>query len=446
MLEKRAEVKALLALAFPIILGQVGQMLMQAIDTAMVGRLPGPEPVAACSLGTHLVHLILLFGFGLGLAVQILVARAHGAGDMREVSHVLRHGLVIAAVYSITCAVVLTFNTDILRLLGQEPEVVERARPYVVWVVWSLVPTLFYHCFKTTSESCHKPWLPFLCMGAGLLANVLFNSMFIFGNFGAPAMGLEGAGVATLLARSVMLLFMLVGFLKVVKLPALPSASDYFRFEWWRFRKMLAIGVPGGGQIMFEAGAFTMAVFMMGWIGPTAQAANQVVLSYAALVFMVPLGLSFAMSIRVGRAMGAGDATGARRTGFIGLACALLFMASFSIVTFLMREEIPLIFVADKPEVALLASKMLFVVALFAVFDGVQIAAIGALRGLSDVVLPAVLLACAFWLIGLPFGAYLAFAKEFGAIGIWWGLLTGLGLTAIGATWRFHWLTRAQNS
>ncbi len=429
----RRELARTLGLAVPIVLGLVGQMAMMLIDTAMVGRI-GVLPVAAASFAINVIHVPLLFGFGLCVAVHVLVASAHGSGDVREQRSVLGHGLVLTGLYGLVAGLGITLGSGLLYKLGQPVEVVTEARPFAVLIGWSVLPALLQTCFKNYLEALNRPWLPLYVTAGAILLNVVVNWVLIYGNCGAPALGLSGAGVGTLVARTAALAVVALVVWRGWR--GTPSAGQpaprpgswgqpgTVSFE--RLRRMVGLGAAAGIQIVAENGLFTVATLMMGRLSAAALAAHQIVYSVAGLAFMVPLGVSMALAIRIGQASGRGDAVAMRRIGFGGIAFGAGFMACYALVLVLFRHQVPLFFVQDAPEVTDLAASLLILAAAFAIFDGLQVTSNGALRGLYDVRTPTLAVIACYWAIGLPAAWLLGFHTPLGAFGIWTGLLVSL--------------------
>jgi multidrug resistance protein, MATE family len=293
------------------------------------------------------------------------------------------------------------------------------------------------HGCKQFAEALKHPWVPTFVLLGGVLLNVLLNWVLIFGHWGAPAMGLEGAGWATLIARMVMALVLLV---YVVRAPALRTFQPVRWQAAWsgeRFRRLLNLGWPVAGQHFFEVSAFVFAALMMGWISADAIAAHQIAITCAALTFMCGLGIGTAVCIRVGHAYGAAQYARMRRIGFGGVSLAAGMMGVFGLVLMIAGKPIAGLFIAS-PTVVSLTAQLLIVAAVFQMADGIQVVSISALRGLGDVRVPAVIAVLAYWVLAVPVGAALAFPGQCGAVGIWVGLAGGLGAAALGLAWRFH--------
>jgi len=424
------------ALALPIMSGLVGQMLMGITDTAMVGRL-GTVPLAAVAFAHNLYNVPMVGGFGLLTAVSILTAHAYGRKRPEEAGEVLRHGCWIALATGLLTGLLLTLSRTHFDWLGQPPEVLQEAQTYLLLVGWSMLPTLISHALKQFCEALARPWEPMLILLGGVLFNILLNWVLIFGHWGAPALGVDGAGLATLLARVATALGMFVYVIRCPRVAAYRPRRWRSRIRWAEIQRQLAVGLPAAVQHLLEVGAFVAAALMMGWISPMAMAAHQVAITCAATTFMFALGIGMATSIRVGHAWGAQEFERVHRVGFSSFGMTALMMACFGLIFLFAGQPISAAFVRE-PEVVALAARMLVIAAIFQVFDGLQVVAISALRGMADVRVPAVMAAVAYWVIALPSAYLLAFDRQGGAIGVWIGLALGLATAAVTLILRFH--------
>lgn len=427
------ELRLTLALALPMIVAQVSQMLIGITDAALIGRV-GTVELAAAAFTHGIFGLFYIVGIGLLLPVGVYTARDHGAGDEAGCAAWLKHGKILALVAGAGAFVLLALLSTQLHRFGQPPEVVAVVRPFFVLNSLSLIPVFYFQVQRQYLDALGRPWVGTSIMLADVGLNALLNWMFIWGHLGAPALGLTGSGVATLIART------LAVSIIAVWLRREPVASG--RLERTRFREMLQMGVPAAGSLLFESGAFAAAMLMMGWLGATALAAHQIALSCAAFTFMFPLGLSMATGIRISKARGEGRFAALRAIGFGSLGFSSLLMAGFAVVfaaggTLLARAFTP------DPAVVVLAAQLLVVAAIFQLFDGGQVVAAGALRGLTDVKVPTVITFIAYWVLSLPVAYGLAFHTSLGPIGIWTGLASGLACAAVLLGRRFHRLTHA---
>jgi MATE family multidrug resistance protein len=435
----RREIRPTLALALPIMAGMVGQMLMGLADTLMVGRV-GVVSLAAAAFVSAVAHLPLVFGLGLLSSIAVLTSQAFGARRPDEAGEVFRHGLIVSAAMGLLAALSMFALHPFLHRLGQPAEVVAAAHKFLLLFGASLLPALVSHGCKQFSEALKHPWVPTFVLLGGVLLNVLLKWVLIYGHWGMPALGLEGAGWSTLIARLVMALVML-GY--VVQSPVLRAFQPVrWRAAWSRerFHRLLSLGWPVAIQHFFEVSAFVFAALMMGWISADAIAAHQIALSCAALTFMCALGIGTAVCIRVGHAYGAAQYARMRRIGFGGVSLAAGLMGSFGVILMVAGKPIAGLFIAS-PAVVSLTAQLLIVAAVFQMADGIQIVSISALRGLGDVRVPALIAVLAYWVLAVPLGVVLAFRGHYGAVGIWIGLAGGLGAAALGLAGRFHFQT-----
>jgi multidrug resistance protein, MATE family len=296
---------------------------------------------------------------------------------------------------------------------------------------------LIAQTLKQFSEALNHPWIPTLILLGGVALNVLLNWILIYGNWGAPALGLEGAGWATLMARSAMAAGVAIYVLRSPALRMFRPVRWWVSFQGERFRRLLDLGWPVATQHLLEVSAFAFAAVMMGWISAEAMAAHQIAITCAATTFMFPLGLGMAVCIRVGQAWGAEQYARMRRIGFLGLGLSVGIMGVFGLFFVLGGEFLAGLFI-ESSDVVRLAAQLLLIAAIFQIADGLQVVAISALRGLSDVRVPALVAVLAYWVLAVPFGAALAFGWKQGAVGIWIGLATGLGVAAFSLVWRFQ--------
>lgn len=423
------EGRATVILALPLVAGQVSQMLMGVVDTLMIGRL-GTVELAASTFANTLLHVPLMFGIGMAIAVSVKVSQARGAERPEAARGALRHGLFLSLGLG-----VLTFFAAIILLpvfpyFGQEEKVLEKVPTYFLLVAFSMIPAMASMALKSHADAMNRPWEPFFILLGGVLLNVALNWVFIYGKLGFPAMGLEGAGVATLIARLVSVVGLLVWCVRT------PRMRDWVPRRWFRrpdgasLKELWSIGWPASLQISAEMGAFVAATLMIGSLGAAALASHQVAISCAATVFMVPLGISMALTVRIGEAWGAKQYQRWRPIVVSGWLMGLCISAVSVTVFLLASEEIAGWFLTE-PEALSVAAGLLIVAAVFQIGDHSQVLSAGVLRGLDDVKWPAWIMFAVFWGVALPFGWFLSFRVGLGVSGMWWGLTVGLSLTAI---------------
>lgn len=451
------EIRPTLALALPIIVGQVSQMLMGVTDSVMIGHA-GTVPLAAASFGGNVFAVFYVLGIGLMLPVAIFASRARGAGRPAECAEYLRHGMALAFFFGLLETLLMAGLSTQLHRFGQPPAVLAVVTPFFLLMAASLVPVFVYLVLRQFAEAMGRPWVPMLIMLGGVGLNAALNWVLIYGHLGAPALGLTGSGISTLISRT---LGAVVIFVWLCRDPAMraawPSggaaanddgvaASGGNRawlapFSRGRFREMLHVGLPASGMLLFESSAFACSTIMVGWLGTVALAAHQIAVTCASLTFMVPLGLSMATGMRVSRAVGAGELERRRPIAFGSIGLGMVVMAVFGLAFFFGGGAIASWFVHDEA-VVVLASQLLVVAALFQLFDGAQVIGAASLRGITDVKIPALITFAAYWVIALPLGYFLGVRGGFGAIGVWIGIATGLACAAVLLVLRFARLTR----
>lgn len=429
-----------LFLAAPIILGQLSQMLLGVIDSVMVGRV-GAVPLAASSFANSIFYIFLVFGFGTSSCVSVLASRANGSQNNEECGEVLRHGLALNLLLSVLMVSIIELAVPLLYLMGQPQAVRHEAIPFLRLLSFSMIPILWAHAFKNFFEAMGDTTKPMIIFLLGVPVNAALNWIFIYGNWGFPAMGLEGAGLATLITRILIAVAMTILVFRSVQVELKIPREWLKKFSKEKFLQMLKVGVPSGFQSLFEVGAFSFAAIMVGWIGTNALAAHQIALSLASLTFMVPMGVSFAVAIRVGNAIGAGDHLAARRIGISALLLVLITALFFTLLFILGRRWIPTLYISDATVIE--AAAVLFVLAgCFQVFDGVQVVSVGALRGILDIRFPTIATFIAYWALSLPLGYFFAFSLGWGAAGVWVGLTLGLLVAAVSLSLRFLKITK----
>ncbi len=433
-----SQARPTLALALPIIAGQVAQMAMGLVDSAMVGQV-GVIPLAAAAFANTLISVPLVFGIGLMLALSIRISQVRGTqnddGADTKIAELLRHGIVLALVAGITLALSLWIGSHYLDKFGQNADVALESRVFLLWVGASIPFVLLMFGLKNFCEALDNPWAPTLILSASVPLNIVFNWVLIYGNLGAPALGLAGAGIATLLARVLSCVALWIYVTRAPRFAARMPVRWLAPLDWERLNVLLRLGVPTALQIVLEVGAFSAAALMVGWIGPKPLAAHQIVLACAGTTFMIPLGISFAASIRAGTM--AHQPGRARALGNNALTLALISAGTSATFYLIFRTAIARAFVDDSV-VAGIATQLFLVVAIFQVVDGIQVMAAGLLRGLSDATAPMLISLGCYWGIGLPLGYIAGFRLGLGALGVWIGLAVALACAACALVLRFR--------
>ncbi len=441
MLSNRLDIKKTIILAWPVILGQLSHIALGVTDTLMVGKL-GVTPLAAAALANSYFVLPLTFCFGLASAIAPLAAKYRAQDNEYLNGALLFNGFLSLLAFGLFFCVFLLLGKIFLPYLNQPENVVEESLAYIDYLAVSVVPIAIYLHFKNFIEGFE--WMmPALWIGvASIPINALLNYIFIYGHFGVPAYGLEGAGIATLLTRSSMLIVILMVIFKS-KLRNFLFLS--LRLRWNSIKKVLSIGIPAGTQYVFEAGAFVISALFMGMLGEKELAAHQVAINIASVPFMISIGISAAASIRMGNLLGNSNWPQIRITGRNIIIITTALMVVTSTLLAIGYRWIPTLYI-DHQEVLRMASHMLIIAAIFQISDGVQAVLIGLLRGLEDVVWPTAFTLIAYWIIAIPLGAYLGFRTDLNYMGIWLGLLIGLSISATMMILRFNYITKRKRS
>jgi MATE family multidrug resistance protein len=432
----KEEIRKTLNLAYPIIIGQLGFIMMGVVDSVMVGSV-GAVPLAASSVGNSLFILIFIVGLGISVAVTPLVAIAVGGGRYDECGTLFRQSMLINLVVGIILALIIIFGSGLLIYINQPPEVVKQAQSYSKLLGISVIPSMIFSSYKQFIEgfSVMKPAMVVVLLAN--LINVLFNWLLIFGKMGFPQLGLDGAGWSTFVSRIFMALALMTYVMRTENFRQYDVTLRFKNINIKVIKKILALGLPSGVQYFFEVGAFSFAVIMVGWLGTYQLAAHQIAINLASISFMCAVGVSAAGSIRVGNAVGRKNILEIRRAGFTAIIVSASIMGTFGIVFITLRNILPGLYI-DNHSVISFASSILIIAALFQISDGVQAVGIGVLRGLTDVKGPTIITFIAYWILALPMGYLLGFILEYGIVGVWIGLFLGLTTSALLLTLRFN--------
>lgn len=418
-------------LAAPVMIGQLGHIMVSVADSVMVGRV-GVIPLAGATFAGTFYYLLMVFGLGVSYAITPLVA----ATDPKEKNTLLKflqNGFIMNVMLSLLLFGLSLIASLFMESFGQEEEVVQAARPYLIIMCGSLVPLMIYQTFRQYSEGLSDTVNPMIVSIVANLLNVGLNYILIYGKLGAPALGLNGAGYATLISRVIMALLM-------IWMARRKSAGFGFHFQWDGIKQLLKLGLPSGMQYIFEVGAFATAAIMVGWISAEALAAHNIALNLAAISYMTATGLAAASSIRIGNQLGFKDKRNLRIAGFTSFAMVVAFMGTCAILFIILRHELPALYI-DNKVVQETAATLLIIAAAFQISDGVQAVGLGVLRGLRDVRIPTLVTFIAFWVVAIPLAYVFAFEIGWGVNGIWYALSLGLTIAGILHIWRFNRLS-----
>ena len=437
----RAELRATTWLAAPLILGQLSAVGMNVVDVLLAGHY-GSATLAAVAVGTNIWSLALVAAIGMMLALPPSVAQLSGAGDRAAIGAVFRQALWMALVLGVLLWFGVRHAGPLLRVIGIDAAIVGDTERFLRAISWGAPALTGYFALRGLSEGIGmtRPTMYFGGLGLVLLAPIGYTLMY--GAFGMPAHGAQGSGMAT----AIVLWLQFGAFASYIALRRrYRSVAPFERFEppnLRAIRELLRLGVPMGISLLMEAGLFVAAALLIGSLGETTIASHQIAINVASVTFMLPLGLAMATTVRVGRAVGAGDADGVRHAGLAGIAASLATQLLSCSAMALFPHGIAALY-TDDGGVAALAARLLLFAAVFQFSDGIQVTANGALRGLKDTTLPMLLTALAYWGIGMPLGYLLAFRGGLGAYGMWIGLIAGLTAAAALLLLRFVRLTRA---
>ncbi len=432
----------MLRLALPLILAELAWMSMGIVDTMMVGHLPNSaEAIGGASLAGVIFSVAGIFGIGLLMGMDTLVSQSFGAGDTEDCNKSLWNMVYLTLPLAPLLMGLVELSLYFLHRFGINAGVESIAEPYMRVLLWSMLPLLLYSGCRRYLQGVDdvKP-VPFVLISANVI-NAAGNWLLIYGKFGLPAMGTQGSALSTVIARIYMAAAM---FFFVIRYDRRTGGTLWRvskRPEIQRMWRLLRIGFPSAGQIAFEIGVFSFATAVVAKLDARSLAAHQIALSAVSFSYMVPLGFSSAAAVRVGQALGRGDLAGARHSGWSAMGMALAFMGSAAILFLAVPGLIARIFTPD-PQVISASTGLLAIAAAFQLFDGAQVVATGALRGMGDTHTAAIVNLVAYWFIGIPMGWLLCFHYGWGARGVWAGLCIGLVLIGTTLLWTWQRKTR----
>jgi len=438
-----SEAKATIKLAVPIVIGELAQMSLHIIDSAMVGAITYKH-LAATSLVVSSMNIPFVIGIGMTISVSQMVSMAHGRKDSALVSHYLFNGFILCAVTAVVISLGMVFGSNVLHFLGQDKDVVVLALPYMKLIGISIIPMLLFMTLKQFTDGLEYTKTAMVLSLFAVPLNAILNWLLIYGKLGFPRLELVGAGYATLVTRVVIFVVLAVIIFRHAKFRRYVAVSrSQWTVKWKTMKELLHIGIPSSLQIGMEAGAFAVSGIIIGTLGAVAQAAHQIALSCAAFTFMVSMGLSQAGSIRVSNAYGRFDWIKISAIGRSTLVTALLYGLFCAVMFILTRHQLAIFFNAN-PLVVDLATLLLLYAAVFQISDSTQAIGAGLLRGIKDVKVPTYLVAVAYWVVGLPAGYFFAFNLKMGAAGMWLGFIVGLTLASVFLSSRFLSRVRKQ--
>ncbi len=443
----RTEIVATLALAWPLILTNVSQMLINMTDVLMLGRV-GPDALGASAVGSGIVIAMMLFGIGLVMASSPLIASEIGrkSHSVRDVRRTVRQSMWAAVSITVPMWILLWFTGPLMVWAGQPARLSADVGLFVRALQWEILPALLTVTLRNFIAALERPIWTLVVGIAGVFVNALVNWALIFGHFGFPALGLFGAGIGSSLTSFAILAATIAVIAWHPKFRRYHLLGRFWRSDWPRFRMIWSLGFPISLQLGFEATVFAAAVFLMGYINTASVAAHAVAIQIASMTFMVPMGIAQAATVRVGTAFGRKDAAAIRRAGWAAYGLGVGFMAAMALIIWIMPRTLAKLFLdpamPGNAEVLDIAAGFLSVAAVFQIVDGAQVVGAGMLRGLHDTKMPMIFAAFGYWVIGIGVGIYLAFGAGWDGLGIWIGLATGLAVVALLMLVRWRDLSR----
>lgn len=431
-----------LSLAIPVVISQLGHMLVQTSDSVIIGHFAGTAALAAVSLAGSVFMVILVTGLGISYAITPLIAQANGRKNYSECGQLLLNSLIINLITAIVLfGVIYNGARFALDHLDQSPEVVALAKPFLLLLGASIVPLMVFNTFKQFAEGLGFTKQAMKISIWGNLLNICLGIIFVKGLFGISPMGVRGVGYSTLIDRCVMATVMSLYILRSKHFKVYLKDFALRSFNKARSWQLLRLGAPVAMQYTFEISAFAGANILIGTISPIDQAAHQVAISLASITYMMASGISSAAAIKSGNNFGAKNFTGLRLSAISSYHIVLGFMSVTALLFMFGNHLLPWIYTSDE-KVIVVASQLLILAAVFQLFDGAQVVGLGILRGMGDVNYPTLITFLAYWVLGLPFGYWLGVHMHLGAVGIWYGLVLGLGVASLLLFIRFQLISK----
>jgi MATE family multidrug resistance protein len=433
-----------ISLSIPVIIGQLGFVLMGVIDNMMIGQLTYVH-LSAGALANGNFFIIAVLGMGISFAISPLVAEAAAKENHLQTAQYLKQGSWIGLLTGIVLGTLIWFSADLFPYMNQPEEDVVLADSYLRILSFTMMPLMIFLVFKQFVDGLSHTVPAMVITLLGLSFNVLANWLLIYGNWGFPRLELDGAGYGTLSSRIFMMVLMIAYVFRNQRFRIYDLGRGWWRWNLQIMRKILSIGVPSGFQYFFEVGAFTGAAIMVGWLvdGSLYRAAHQIVIQLASLTYMLVSGLAAGAAIRVGNSLGKKDRRQMRLAGMSGIYLGAAFMLLAALSFVVGRELLPALFVEDE-KVLTVAANLMIIAAFFQLFDGIQAVGVSVLRGLQDVRIPTLVTFVVYWVISLPLGYVFGFILDWGVEGIWYSFVVSLLLASVVLTSRFWRMTASK--
>jgi len=435
-----SEYKKTLSLSIPVIIAQAGQITVGLIDNVMIGQL-GTTSFAAASFTNTLFSLVLIFGMGYSFALTPLIGKSWGEKDYDSIGAWIKNGILANAFMGVALALVLLILYALIPYMGQPVSILKPSQDYLAILITSVIPMMVFYGYKQFAEGVGDTKTAMKIMLWANVINTVGNYVFMYGKFGAPEMGLTGAGIGTLLARIFMALAFIILFYQNQKYKLFVKLYKQSAFCWNRFGQIIKLGIPLGGQIVMEACAFGLCAIMMGWLSEVDMAAHQIAITLSTLGFMIYQGLGAGTTIRVSHYKGEDNKEGIIRATKTAMNLMYLYTAIIVILFVGGRYLLPLLFTTDTTVIKL-AAQMLIVCSIFQLVDGIQIILAGTLRGFADARIPAIITFISYFILSIPFSYMSAFEWGFGAVGIWFGFPVGLLVCSVLFQMRYKYILK----
>jgi len=435
------EIKKTFLLALPIVIAQLGVILMGVTDNIMVGRYIGKIGLGSAGIANSMSFLIASIGIGGLSVVAPLISKAKAERNVLEINRLFRAGIKVSLWFSLLLGLIGFVCINYFEIFQQSPEINAQAPAFMAIIIASNVFMFVFAAAKQLSDGLSRTYVAMMITVFGLVFNLIFNIVLINGYLGFPKMGLIGSATSTLITRILMMLALLTYLFNT------KAFNKYLHTKYKSLKTndlvsmIFKIGVPSGLQFFFEIAAFSLAVLMMGWLGENQLAAHQIAINVASTTYMMASGLGIAGGIRVGEGRGLKDVRKIRFSGNVALLLVIIFMTFMMLIILIFNRFLVKLYIADN-EVIAIAMRLMIVAAIFQLSDGIQVVSLGILRGISDVNIPTWITMFAYWFISLPLGYLLAFNLNMDAIGIWYGLLAGLTVSAVLLKARFNYLIK----
>lgn len=431
-----------LRLAIPVVISQLGQVLVQTSDSIIVGQFAGTTALAAVSLVNSVFIVVLVVGIGIAYGLTPLIAQENGRQNFTACGKLFSGSLSINIISGVILFLLVYFGSVLsLNHLGQSPAVIVQAKPFLTLMGFSIVPLMVFNTFKQFAEGLGFTKQAMMISIWGNVLNIVLGIIFVKGLLGIAPMGVRGVGLSTLIDRSVMAIGISLYIFRSKHFKKYLSDFQLFKISKSITKRILAIGAPIAIQYTCETSAFSAAAILIGTIGAVELAAHQVAINLASMTYMMASGVAAAAAIRSGNYFGAKNYVMLRLSAISSYHIAIVFMSCTAIVFTLGNHLIPWIYTTDRNVIGF-AAQLLLIAALFQLFDGTQVVGLGVLRGLGDVSIPAIITFIAYWIVGLPIGYFLGIKLGFGVAGIWYGLTIGLMIASLLLYLRFNYFSK----